>query len=403
MAKLSLIPTLGVSPARLDFGIQPIGVMSLPQTVTLTNNTTDPIPFPGTSVSLSGSNASDFSSPSNTCGTSIAAGASCTASAAFTPSVASAESATLVITVVITDGGLSSSQSFDVSLSVTGSNAVPGVGLAPTSLPFGGQMLTTTSAAQTVTLTNTGTGALTINSIAGSGDFTATGTGATACPISPATLAAGANCTISVMFAPTALGARTGTLTITDNAGGSPHTIPLTGSGWDFTLTGPTTTQTVTSAAPLKFNVTMAPLGGFNQAVGLTCTGAPANTTCVVASPVTAADGTTAQTAQVTVTATAATGMMLPRSVPNPPVSMRQAVPLILVMMLLLLLPRTKRLRLRLGMVAAMLTLIVLAGCTGPAKPAPKPPVNATLTITGTSNGTAGTVSHTVTVALTVN
>ena len=401
VAKLTLIPTLDVSPTSLNFGIQPVGVTSVPQSVTLTNNTSDAIPFPGTSVSFSGSNAADFGSPSNTCGASIAAGASCTVSAAFTPSVASAESATLVITVVITDGGLSSSQSFDVSLSGTGSATAPGVGLAPTSLPFGGQMLTTTSAAKTVTLTNTGAGALTINSIAGSGDFTATSTGATACPISPATLAAGANCTISVTFAPTALGARTGTLTITDNAGGSPHTIPLTGSGWDFTLTGPTTTQTVTSAAPLKFNVTMTPLGGFNQAVGLTCTGAPTNTTCVVATPVTAADGTTAQNAQVTVTTTAA-GLLPPLSVPTPPASIRQVVPLILVMMLLFLLPRTKRLRLRLGMAGAMLMLIVLAGCSGPGKPV-TPPVNATLTITGTSNGTAGTVSHTAKVALTVN
>jgi hypothetical protein len=145
----------------------------------------------------------------------------------------------------------------------------------------------------------------------------------------------------------------------------------------------------------------MTPLGGFNQAVGLTCTGAPANTTCVVATPVTAADGTTAQNAQVTVTTTAG-GLMPPLSVPAPPVSMPQVVPVILVMMLLFLLPRTKRLRLRLGMVAAMLMLILLAGCSGPHKPV-TPPVNATLTITGTSNGTAGSVNHAVTVALTVN
>jgi hypothetical protein len=401
IAKLTLIPTLDVSPTSLNFGLQPVGATSVPQSVTLTNNTSDAIPFPGTSVSFSGSNAADFGSPSNTCGASIAAGASCAVSVAFTPSVASTETATLVITVVVTDGGLSSSQSFDVGLSGTGSATAPGVGLVPTSLPFGGQMLTTTSAAKTVTLTNTGAGALTINTIAGSGDFAATSTGAAACPISPATLAAGANCTISVTFAPTALGARAGTLTITDNAGGSPHTIPLTGSGWDFTLTGPTTTQTVTSAAPLKFNVTMAPLGGFNQAVGLTCTGAPTNTTCVVVTPVTAADGTTAQNAQVTVTTTAA-GLMPPLSVPAPPVAMPQVVPVILVMMLLLLLPRTKRRRLRLGMVAAMLMLIVLASGCGSSKPV-TPPVNATLTITGTSNGTAGTVNHAVTVALTVN
>src|SRR5207247_2449976 len=97
--------------------------------------------------------------------------------------------------------------------------AAPGVGLAPTSLDFGNQLLATTSAPMTVTLTNTGAAALTINSFAPSGDFAATSTGASACPTSPATLAAGANCTINVTFTPTASGARTGTLSLADNAG----------------------------------------------------------------------------------------------------------------------------------------------------------------------------------------
>jgi hypothetical protein len=203
-----------------------------------------------------------------------------------------------------------------------------------------------------------------------------------------------------VKFAPTTVGAQAGTLTITDNAGGSPQSIPLTGSGWDFSLTGPTTTQTVSAAAPLNFNVTMTPLGGFNQAVGLTCAIAPtANTTCTVVTPVTAADGTTAQTAKVTVTKSAAM-MLPPRSIPVPPFSIRQIVPLILALMLLLLLPRTKRLGLRLGMVTSMAMLIILAGCGGHSKPKP---VSATLTITGTSNGTAGSVTHTAVVNLTVD
>src|SRR5438270_9045958 len=82
----------------------------------------------------------------------------------------------------------------------------------------------------TVTLTNTGTAALTIDSFAASGDFAATSTGASACPASPATLAAGGNCTINVTFTPTASGARTGTLSVADNAGGSPQIITLSGN-----------------------------------------------------------------------------------------------------------------------------------------------------------------------------
>src|SRR2546429_295562 len=105
------------------------------------------------------------------------------------------------------------------------------MGLAPTSLGLGNQPLATTSAPMTITLTNPGTAALTITSLASSGDFAATSTGANACPTSPATLAAGANCSINVTFTPTASGARTGTLSVAGNAGGSPQTVTLSGNG----------------------------------------------------------------------------------------------------------------------------------------------------------------------------
>ena len=398
VAKLTLIPTLSVAPTSINFGLQPVGATSVAQTVTLTNNTSDPIPFANSDLAFSGSNAADFASPSNTCGTSIAAGASCTVGVTFTPAVAAAESATLVITVTITNGGVSSSQSFNVSLAGTGSATAPGVGLSPTSLNFGGQMLTTTSAAQAVTLTNTGNGPLTINSIATSGDFAATNTGAGACPIGPATLAAAANCSINVTFAPTALASRTGTLTITDNAGGSPHVIQLTGSGFDFTVTA-TTPQA--GKSPLVFNATMTPLGGFNQAVAFTCTGAPAGSTCTVATPVTAADGATPQPVQVTLTRNSSGLFASPHSLRTPPLSLWQIVPLLLALLLLFLLPKVRGHRARLGLVTATVVLIGLAGCSGPKHIVP--PLSGNLTITGMSTGAAGNVSHSAQVAVTLN
>src|SRR5438034_867184 len=88
-----------------------------------------------------------------------------------------------------------------------GNGTAPGVGLAPTSLDFGNQLLATTGGLKSITLTFPCAAALTINSFAPSGDFAATSTGASACPTSPATLAAGANCTINVTFTPTASGA----------------------------------------------------------------------------------------------------------------------------------------------------------------------------------------------------
>src|SRR2546427_1084174 len=115
--------------------------------------------------------------------------------------------------------------------SLSGNGTAPGVGLAPRSLVFGSQLLATTSTPMTVTLTNTGTAALTINSFAASGDFAATSTGASACPTSPATLAAGGNCTINVTFTPAASGARAGKLSLADTDCSSPQMLSLSGNG----------------------------------------------------------------------------------------------------------------------------------------------------------------------------
>jgi hypothetical protein len=98
------------------------------------------------------------------------------------------------------------------------------VTLLPTSLSFGNQALSATSAAKNVTLKNGQSGALTISSITASGDYADT----TTCG---ASLAAGASCTISVTFTPTATGSRTGTLTVTDSGSNSPQTVSLTGTG----------------------------------------------------------------------------------------------------------------------------------------------------------------------------
>ena len=100
----------------------------------------------------------------------------------------------------------------------------PVVTLSPTSLTFAVQLVGTTSGAKPITLTNTGSGTLTIASLVASGDFQQTNN----CGSS---VAAGGSCTINVTFTPTAAGTRTGSITITDNASGSPQAAPLTGTG----------------------------------------------------------------------------------------------------------------------------------------------------------------------------
>jgi hypothetical protein len=114
---------------------------------------------------------------------------------------------------------------------LSGTGTAPAVTLSPSSLSFASQTTGTTSAGQTVTLTNSGTGPLTISSIAITGtnatEFAQTNT----CPGSSSTLAAGAKCTITVTFTPAAAGTRTASLTITDTAAGSPQSVSLTGTG----------------------------------------------------------------------------------------------------------------------------------------------------------------------------
>jgi hypothetical protein len=101
---------------------------------------------------------------------------------------------------------------------------------SPTSLTFATQALGTTSAAQPVTITNTGTAAAAVSGIAAAGDFTQTNTCGSA-------IAAGAFCTVSVAFRPTAAGTRAGTLTVSSNATNNPATVALTGTGAGGTST----------------------------------------------------------------------------------------------------------------------------------------------------------------------
>jgi hypothetical protein len=121
-------------------------------------------------------------------------------------------------------GGLSATQDILSWTYQTAGTTPPFASLDTTSLAFSPENLGVTSGSQTVHLTNNGPGALTVNSVNASGDFSANGSGCS-------TLAAGASCAISVTFTPTASGPRLGTLTISDNASINPQTVSLSGSG----------------------------------------------------------------------------------------------------------------------------------------------------------------------------
>jgi uncharacterized repeat protein (TIGR03803 family) len=116
--------------------------------------------------------------------------------------------------------------------------------LSTNALSFSGQLVGTTSTPQGITITNTGTSPLTITSAAITGtdpnDFAQTNSCGTSA-------AAGGTCTIAVTFTPTAPGARSASISITDNVAGSPQTVSLSGIG----LTSPTITTTSLASGEL--------------------------------------------------------------------------------------------------------------------------------------------------------
>ncbi|HYZ78408.1 MAG TPA: choice-of-anchor D domain-containing protein [Gaiellaceae bacterium] len=110
----------------------------------------------------------------------------------------------------------------------TTSTAAPAVTFTPTSLTFASQDVGTTSAPQSITVTNTGNAGLFINSAAvpNTLDYTEVNDGC-----SGLTLAAGTSCSVAITFAPKGTGTRSAAFTLTDNAANSPQTVPITGTG----------------------------------------------------------------------------------------------------------------------------------------------------------------------------
>jgi hypothetical protein len=231
-----------VWPLAINFGSQQVGVKSSPQMAVLSNSGTTPLGITGFSVG--GVDSKEFAQANN-CGSSLAAGATCSISITFTPAATGVRTATLSID----DTAPNNPQ----TVALTGMGTSNTVTLTPTSLTFPTQLVGTSSAAQNAVLTNTGAAAITITGIVSSGPFSQTNNCGTS-------LAAGATCTISVIFKPTAQGTDKGAVKITDNAAGSPQMLTLTGLSTVVSL-APTSlsfgNQTVgTTSAPQTITVT---------------------------------------------------------------------------------------------------------------------------------------------------
>ncbi len=177
-------------------------------------------------------------------------------------------------------------------------NAITTVRLSFPPPTFPATVVGQTSPPQNVTLTNTGSANLSIQSVGITGDF------AIASNSCGAILAPKATCTVAITFSPTAVGTRTGTLTFTDDGSGNPQSYNLTGQGQDFSLTARTTSQTVSPGVTANFDLLLSPEGGFNQTVDLACSGAPQGSTCTVTPASVTLDGSNNASVGLKVTTT---------------------------------------------------------------------------------------------------
>ena len=220
-------PVISPSSNAFLFGSITVGTTTTPQTLTLTNTGTAPLTI--NSLALSGGNAGDFTQTNN-CTTTLGVGATCTVSMTFKPTAMGNRSTVLVISSSDPVTPL-----LNISLSGFGTQSIAAV--SPAALTFPLQLVNTTSAVQTATLSNTGNVAYTITSISLAGTNAADFVLNYNCPIGGAGLAAGANCSINLTFTPTAAGARSATVNIVTTANVNPTpTVGLSGKGTQVNL-----------------------------------------------------------------------------------------------------------------------------------------------------------------------
>jgi hypothetical protein len=208
-----IVPTYTVSPTSMAFGDQLTNVASAPKSVVVTN--TGPAALPIASIRLS-PGSRPFSQINN-CGSSLAAGAACTIDVVFDPASVGPAKATITI-----DAGHGAGAQI---IGLRGTGVVPTYTASPASLTFGNQLTNVASAPpKVVTVTNTGKAALPIASIVLSKPFSQKND----CGSS---VAAGAACTINVVFDPASVGPATAELRIDAGHGAGVQTVRLSGTG----------------------------------------------------------------------------------------------------------------------------------------------------------------------------
>ena len=385
-------PGISVSPASLTFANQQPGVSSAPQTLTVSNSGGAPMANVG--FAITGAGAASYSIASTTCGAVLNSGSSCTAAVVFTPNGTSVISAALNVTS-------STSGVTPVSVPLNGDGQLTaGLATSPSLLNFPVVATGQASPAQTITVTNSSSYAIGALTLATAAPFTIAQNTCTAA------LAAGANCTASVVFQPTAAGSSSGVLTITSSVVTTPATIALTGTGFSFSvsLSGPTS-QTVTAGQQAIFTLLITPSGS-SGSFSFACGTLPSNALCLFnpASQSIAAGVQTKESVEIS-TGSGSSASLVPGLERLAP---WRAAPIACGLMLLPFAYR-RRSRFLLLVVLALIVTMSIASCTGSGggtggaggngSGSSTPPGTYSIPVTVTSTG----ISQAVTLSLTVD
>jgi hypothetical protein len=393
-----------VFPSSLTFPASVIGTSDTLSTI-LSNRGS--VPDSVSSLTFSGTNASDFSESDNCVGNALTPnGGSCAINVKFTASTAGSESALLTITDSVG------------TQTVKLSSAVAVLTLLPGSLTFPTEALSTKSSAQQVTVTNFGSSAVSVPPIIISGANKADFSEVDNCEGQTLAASGGNSCRINVTFTASVAGAESAELGV-----GGGQTVNLSGAGIDFSLltaSGGSASATVTQGQTATYLLQVAAIGGISASdqvsVTVTCAGAPSQANCSSSPQPVVATVSAAGALTVSVSTTAPSqATAFPVSHPGMPVRMGMlALGIVLIQGFWPFVNirgaavggGRRRLASLVIMVSVVLALVIAVGCGGGSSSnQQQPPVVGTPpgTYTLTLKGTAGGDSHTSQLTLIVN
>ncbi len=386
-----------LTPTTLDFGSVLLGG-STTRTATFTNTGSTPVVL-GAITTMGDFALATATTAAAPCaqGATLTQGGACTIDVVFSPTQTGARTGTLSVA--------SNATALPLITTLTGVGTQPQLSATPNGLTFG-DVQVGRSAALSLTLANLSTTDVNQLVFTISGDFAANST------CGPSTLTAKSSCSITVTFAPTVLGTRTGTLTITSSDPSSPLLIPLSGNGvqgGSFTLTAngaAIASATEPTAIPANYALAITPTGGFTGAVALTCTpqAAYSYVSCSIApSSVMLSNGTQSAVATITTVTGAATSAALHGAEPYG-TSRLTAIAACLFAPCILLVRRRRSLRVPLLLLLCSVVLASASGCgggIGDSRIRYAAPGNYQFTVTASST-TGVTASQSVTLNLTI-